>query len=313
MSVGSLDSLSVDAIAAEKGGFDKEKLKAQAANNVARQQFAKGMRNDDRPPGPSSKAAASQKKETKPALSAEDEQLEIANLIQKVTEFKRNPFLAQKLTGVAMPRSGTLAEWKVTYKQCKDALGQGVGEMSLRQGYCMLMPFLCNALASDSVPPKVRLPPGGDQFMSQIICHPEVEKRAFNEEFAELAIEYAHLFRSGPISRLVFGTLTALFSYKQLVESGVMNPGTFPSAPETPTVAEPTRQHPAPMHVYPQPNEYQQGQIDPMPSSSGDVSSLFAATSTAASSGYPTPASSEPVTIKIEPTKKPVRGGRKGI
>lgn len=304
--IGSLDSLSVEAIAAEKGGFDKAKLQAQASNNVARQQFAKAIRGDA--PAASSKPPPAPKKVEKPQKTAEEEQLEIANYIQKVTEFKRNPFLAQKVASVAMPRNGTLAEWKVAYKQCKDALGQGVGEMSLRQGYCMLMPVLCNFLSSDMVPPKIRLPPGGDQFMNQIICHPEPEKRAFNEEFAELAIEYAHLFRTGPIPRLIFGTMTALFSYKQLVESGVIESGRMPEQQPQQQQPEPQEQqrplHPAPMKIYP----------EPVQTTSGDSVFMPAASSTMdPPPGYPTSSSSEYTPIKIEPAKKPARGGKRGI
>lgn len=285
----SLNSLSVEAIRKEQEGQREDKLRSQAANNVFRQKSAAELRGDvgKKPSSSSSKPSAPSRppKEKTP----DEEAKELADLIEKVTAFKSNPVLAPKLISIAMPRNGTIAEYRLCYEQIKNRLAQGMAGHSIRQTYLQGMAFAVPFLESEKVSDSIRLPPNSYQYLSACAAEkidPNTGKAItgsgrFDPEFEELAIEFSKFFRSGPIPRLIFGTFGALMEYKALVGAGFIDPRTGVPTPEMqaamsqsqaqeqpspqpqPEVAQPEILHPPPMRLYPAPTQETYAQIEP--------------------------------------------------
>lgn len=283
--LGSLDSLSVESIAAEKGGSEEGRLRQQAANNVARQSFASAMRGV--PTGgkaPSGKKAAgpSEQAEPKPEDGAKAAK-ELADLIAKVQGFMSNPTLGPKLAGIAVPRNGTKLEYQTCLEQIRNKLGEGLGPDALRYGY-----FAAVRTAIPHLPGPLALPRNADRHLGSVMFNPDPTFRSEDIELAlaELAIEYSSFFRSGPIARLVFGTVRVLHEYKSLVDAGLIDPDTggptldmtafsgiptpSSSAPAAVPAPEPSIQLPPPMKLYPD-ERPTSGSISPSSSSSAPI------------------------------------------
>lgn len=222
----SLNSLSVDAIQAEIRGSEEDRLKKQAANNVIRQREAANIRGDTgkKPAASSSKPPPPQKTE-KPDPNKEVK--ELAECIQKVESFMNNQKLGPRLRGIAVPRNGTLAEYKVCLEQIRNKLGEGLAGESIKKLYVGAMNLLCPLLEKDTAPASVRLPPNSSRHLQS--C---VQNGAFEDEFEELAIEYSRFFKSGPIPRLLMGTFYSLMEYKGLCDSGIIDPASGQMNPE---------------------------------------------------------------------------------
>lgn len=267
--LGSLDSLSVEAIAQEKGGNEQSRLRQQAENNVTRQSFASAIRGV--PAGgksaASKKAAGpSEQAEPKPEDAAKAAK-ELADLIAKVHGFMSHPLLGPKLSGIAIPRNGTKLEYQTCLEQIRNKLGEGLGPDAMKYAYFSAMQAIIPHL-----PGPLALPPNADRHLASAIFNPDPRFRQFELEFAELAIEYSSFFRSGPLPRLIFGTIKVLHEYKSLAEAGLIDVNTgglvvehgFPPPhhdasdlpPPMPVPApEPSPHLPPPMKLYPDERE----------------------------------------------------------
>lgn len=225
----SLNSLSVDAIQADLRGSEEERLKKQALNNVVRQREAAAIRGDQGKK-PASASGSSSKPAPAPKAEKPDPQKEIkelAEISQKVETFMNHPRFGPKLRGIAIPRNGTLAEYKVCLEQIRNKLGEGLAGASVRKVYVSVLGVCLPLLETDSAPASLRLPPNSAKFISDA-----VDNGAFQDEFEELAIEYSKFFRSGPIPRLLMGTFYSLLEFKKMYEVGMIDPLTGQLRPE---------------------------------------------------------------------------------
>ena len=270
------DFLSVDSVASAQTGQVRQRIEKQAANNVARQSFAKSIRGDDVSSGPPPKSKAApkaaaptpaqtQKEEDKSAdQKRADAQKKAIRLISKCQQCKAHPVLGPRISDIQLPRGGHVPEWEATWDLIRERLGQCSGENTIKVLYLQLLQVIDPLVASPAVPDKIRIPYGSSNYCA-------MQMRTLDAEFAELAIEYGEWFNAGPLSRLFRGTVQNMLQYKYLVEKGdpvlgepsQSHSGTSEGHGETSegsAFAEPEQTHrppglslPPPMKVYPDP------------------------------------------------------------
>jgi hypothetical protein len=306
-----LEGLTTEAIGAQLGGKNAEKLREQAENNVTRQRLAANMRGQ-----PSSSAAAAPKAPAaKPKPKEEDKSLkELNSAIRKVNRYLNDRELAPKLQGIFPPKTGTLAEWNVVLDQIRDRLSEGLSSAGVGFLYLQMVQIASGFVTHPQAPDLVRLEGRPENYCAQ-------QMGRFRQEFAELAVEFGDYFRSGPLMRIVSGTIKLGYEYRGLCNAGVINPeiGTLPEIPPqqsaqqsapigVPAEApreEPEESFPMPPQTFvPRRADLDGGFIELEGGERKAIDAFFDKTM-GPRDGYPTCSSSETIPIKAEPKVEP--------
>jgi hypothetical protein len=272
-------SLSIDAVGGARDAQSEAKINQQAQNNVKRARAAADLRGTStsfpaQAPAPAPAPAPPAKKAADPKV--------LARKASQISKFLSNPLLSADLQGIIQPTSkATEADLDFVLEQIRERLNSGMGPAAVKALWLKAMIMAEQPLTR--LPPQAAIPPGSHNYAA-------MRMNELNREFEQLAIEYDHLFCTGPIPRLLMKTLNILSDYKMAVESGQM-PMLIdaPPAEEEPPAPEPSPfeetessavpKVPPPMKIYPDPVPSQAEFIEPMPQAPV-FSSDIAATST---------------------------------